>query len=200
VARDGARHHAPDVGAARAALAERGCLGVRGAASPVGVGARIARGVRSRVRRGRTLPLSSLARGFTDPTTITLAYHQASLVVEHIVERFGRRRFTACCARLGRGSTSRLPCAGRWASTSKNCRCRSTPTSTTAMGRSAWRWRRQMTRHGHHVERCASLARGCSRAPGEFRGADGPGEGPHLRGRSSRRADAYARADALVPD
>jgi len=52
---------------------------------------------------GRTLPLSSLARGFTDPTTITLAYHQASLVVEHIVERFGEAALHGLLRAFGEG-------------------------------------------------------------------------------------------------
>jgi tetratricopeptide (TPR) repeat protein len=38
---------------------------------------------------GTTFPLASLNTGFSDPRRITLAYHQASLVAEHVVERFG---------------------------------------------------------------------------------------------------------------
>jgi tetratricopeptide (TPR) repeat protein len=38
---------------------------------------------------GTTMPLATLNAGFSDPRRITLAYHQASLVVEHLVEQFG---------------------------------------------------------------------------------------------------------------
>lgn len=38
---------------------------------------------------GRVVPLAALNAAFTDPRRIALAYHQASLVVEHLVARFG---------------------------------------------------------------------------------------------------------------
>jgi tetratricopeptide (TPR) repeat protein len=38
---------------------------------------------------GRIVPLAALNAAFTDPRRISLAYHQASLVVEHLVARFG---------------------------------------------------------------------------------------------------------------
>ena len=79
VARAGARHHAPDVGAARAALADRGHLGLRGAARAARRGGArwsiaFAAGATS---AASCIPLATLNAGFTDRSTIGLAYHQA---------------------------------------------------------------------------------------------------------------------------
>ena len=41
------------------------------------------------LERGETLKLRDLNAGFTDPTKISLAYYQASLVVEHLVAAYG---------------------------------------------------------------------------------------------------------------
>jgi Flp pilus assembly protein TadD len=38
---------------------------------------------------GTLIPLASLNSGFSDPRRISLAYQQASVVVEHLIERFG---------------------------------------------------------------------------------------------------------------
>ena len=52
---------------------------------------------------GKTIPLASLNAAFTDGRTIGLAYHQSSLVVEHIVERFGDAGLQKLLAGYGRG-------------------------------------------------------------------------------------------------
>jgi len=44
---------------------------------------------------GKVFPLKDLNSGFTNPETISLAYFQSSLIVEHIVERFGQPRLRA---------------------------------------------------------------------------------------------------------
>jgi tetratricopeptide (TPR) repeat protein len=44
---------------------------------------------------GKVFPLADLNSGFTNPETISLAYFQSSLIVEHIVERFGQPRLRA---------------------------------------------------------------------------------------------------------
>lgn len=44
---------------------------------------------------GKVFPLKDLNSGFTSPETISLAYFQSSLIVEHIVERFGQPRLRA---------------------------------------------------------------------------------------------------------
>jgi tetratricopeptide (TPR) repeat protein len=41
------------------------------------------------LNQGEAIKLADLNEAFTDPRTISLAYYQASLVVEHLVERFG---------------------------------------------------------------------------------------------------------------
>jgi tetratricopeptide (TPR) repeat protein len=44
---------------------------------------------------GRTIPLPDLNAAFSDPERISLAYFQASLLVEHLVERFGAAKLKA---------------------------------------------------------------------------------------------------------
>lgn len=44
------------------------------------------------IDQGRVLKLRDLNSGFMNPETISLAYYQASLVVEHIVDVYGQRR------------------------------------------------------------------------------------------------------------
>src|SRR5688572_2318366 len=44
------------------------------------------------LERGGVLTLKNLNSGFSDPKTIGLAYYQASLLVEHIVGRFGEAK------------------------------------------------------------------------------------------------------------
>jgi hypothetical protein len=41
------------------------------------------------LNRGETLKLRDLNSAFQNPKTISLAYYQASLLVEHIVTRYG---------------------------------------------------------------------------------------------------------------
>jgi cellulose synthase operon protein C len=53
--------------------------------------------------RGAVLPLSQLNAGFSDPLTISLAYFQASLVAEHIVELHGEAAIRRMLQAYGRG-------------------------------------------------------------------------------------------------
>jgi tetratricopeptide (TPR) repeat protein len=52
---------------------------------------------------GKAIPLESLNAAFTDGRTIGLAYHQSSLLVEHLVERFGDAGLQKLLAGYGRG-------------------------------------------------------------------------------------------------
>ncbi len=52
---------------------------------------------------GQTIPLTGLNAAFTDGRTIGLAYHQSSLLVEHLVERFGDAGLQKLLAGYGRG-------------------------------------------------------------------------------------------------
>ena len=47
------------------------------------------------IERGQVLKLRDLNAGFTNPETISLAYFQSSLVVEHIVELYGQPKLRA---------------------------------------------------------------------------------------------------------
>ncbi|MGH9385049.1 MAG: tetratricopeptide repeat protein [Vicinamibacterales bacterium] len=47
------------------------------------------------IDRGRVLKLRDLNSGFMNPETISLAYYQASLVVEHLVDVYGQRKLRA---------------------------------------------------------------------------------------------------------
>jgi tetratricopeptide (TPR) repeat protein len=47
------------------------------------------------IDRGKVLKLRDLNSGFMNPETIALAYYQASLVVEHIVDVYGQRKLHA---------------------------------------------------------------------------------------------------------
>ena len=47
------------------------------------------------IDRGKVLKLRDLNSGFMNPETISLAYYQASLVVEHIVDVYGQRKLHA---------------------------------------------------------------------------------------------------------
>ncbi len=52
---------------------------------------------------GKAIPLTGLNAAFTDGRTIGLAYHQSSLLVEHLVERFGDAGLQKLLAGYGRG-------------------------------------------------------------------------------------------------
>jgi tetratricopeptide (TPR) repeat protein len=52
----------------------------------------------------RILSLEDLNSGFTDPELISLAYYQASLVVEHIVEAYGQSALDALLRAYGAGA------------------------------------------------------------------------------------------------
>ena len=90
VARAGARHHAADVQSARAALADRRDLGLRREAGARRSGAAsMDVAFAGMLNRGETLKLKDLNSAFTNPKTISLAYYEASLLVEHIVTAYG---------------------------------------------------------------------------------------------------------------
>lgn len=53
--------------------------------------------------QGLAIPLASLNEGFSDPRRIVLAYQQASLVVEYVVERFGHDAIVRMLRAYGEG-------------------------------------------------------------------------------------------------
>ena len=52
---------------------------------------------------GKLLKLADLNEGFSDPRMITIAYYQASLVVEHLINSFGEPAFHAFIRSYGKG-------------------------------------------------------------------------------------------------
>ncbi len=52
---------------------------------------------------GTLLKLADLNEGFSDPRMITIAYYQASLVVEHLIDTFGEPKFHDFIRAYGRG-------------------------------------------------------------------------------------------------
>ena len=90
LARARARHHDSDVEPAHPALAHRRHLGLRRAARASGVGAASRTcSSPSVLEHGQDVKLRDLNAAFTDPQKISLAYYQASLLVEHIVTAYG---------------------------------------------------------------------------------------------------------------
>ena len=68
------------------------------------------------LERGQVLKLRDLNSGFTKPDTIALAYHQASLLVGHIVATRGEPALRALRARLWRRRSKATPRSARgWA-------------------------------------------------------------------------------------
>jgi tetratricopeptide (TPR) repeat protein len=55
------------------------------------------------LERGKTLKLADLNSGFTKPDTIALAYYEASLLVDHIVETYGEPKLQALVRSYGEG-------------------------------------------------------------------------------------------------
>ena len=55
------------------------------------------------LEQGKIFKLADLNEGFSDPRTISLAYFQSSLVIEHFVERFGEERYHAFIRSFARG-------------------------------------------------------------------------------------------------
>jgi tetratricopeptide (TPR) repeat protein len=55
------------------------------------------------LNEGRTLKLADLNEGFSDPRTISLAYYQSSLVVEHLIETYGEPAYHQFIRSYGRG-------------------------------------------------------------------------------------------------
>ncbi len=60
------------------------------------------------LKAGKALKLEALNDGFSDPRTINLAYYQASLVVQHIVETYGESGFHKLLQAYGEGLTDEL--------------------------------------------------------------------------------------------
>ncbi|HEX6972745.1 MAG TPA: tetratricopeptide repeat protein, partial [Vicinamibacterales bacterium] len=55
------------------------------------------------LERGKTLKVRDLNAGFTSPDTIALAYYQASLLVDHIVQTYGEAKLQALVSSYGQG-------------------------------------------------------------------------------------------------
>jgi cellulose synthase operon protein C len=55
------------------------------------------------LNEGRALKLDALNEAFTDPRTISLAYYQSSLVVDHLVETYGEPALREFLRAFGRG-------------------------------------------------------------------------------------------------
>jgi tetratricopeptide (TPR) repeat protein len=52
---------------------------------------------------GKLLKLDDIQEGFSDPRMISLVYHQSSLVVEHLIETYGREAFWRLLRAYGKG-------------------------------------------------------------------------------------------------
>jgi tetratricopeptide (TPR) repeat protein len=55
------------------------------------------------LNEGKILKLADLNEGFSDPRMITIAYYQASLVVEHLIDTYGEPTFREFIKSFGRG-------------------------------------------------------------------------------------------------
>jgi tetratricopeptide (TPR) repeat protein len=55
------------------------------------------------LERGKTLKLGDLNAGFTSPDTVALAYFEASLLVDHIVQTYGEPKLQALVSSYGQG-------------------------------------------------------------------------------------------------
>ena len=147
------------------------------------------------LNRGETLKLRELERGFQNPQTISLAYYQASLLVEHIVSDLRRRRAAQAGARVRQGHRHRRGAEGRAEHRlRRSCRPASTRRSSRRSARCARRWRRPTD-----AEICCEMplddaARRCAaEQPGQLPGADGA-RPRAAQGRRARRGDAGVRA------
>jgi len=60
------------------------------------------------LKAGKALKLDALNDGFSDPKTINLAYYQASLVVQHIVDTYGEAGFHKLLQAYGEGYDDEL--------------------------------------------------------------------------------------------
>ena len=97
---------------ARAALADRRRLGVRGAPRRRQLGARRRVRLPARLRRRRADQAGRAEHRLLDGRTINLAYHQSSLLVEHLVETVRRRRAAEAAAGYGRGEAQEAALQG----------------------------------------------------------------------------------------
>ena len=128
-----------------------GAVDVRGEAGARRLGPRPGSRVRVEPQRGDVLSLRDLNGGFSRPETISIAYFQASVLVEHMIEAYGESTIYDLLRAYGDGLDTEAALAG-WGSTSTRCRRRSTPSSTCGSARCAGRWRTR------------SRGTGCSRA------------------------------------
>ena len=55
------------------------------------------------LNEGKILKLADLNEGFSDPRLITIAYYEASLVVQHLIDTYGEQAFHAFVQSYGRG-------------------------------------------------------------------------------------------------
>ena len=200
VARARPRDHAAAVEAARAAVADRGHLGLRGAAraarmGPPDAGA-VRRGDGARRRRAARRAEPGVQRSGEDYAGVLPGVARRG--AHHRGPRRGRAA-ARCCARTARRATPtrRIQRVARRAW--PRCRSRSPPSSTAGSRRSAPRWPPRRRRAGAQRPRCRRFATLAAAHPGSYPlqmaiGAGAPG---------CRRRDAAMRAttaaDALVP-
>ena len=106
LARTGPRHHDRHVEPADSAVADRRASR-RSRRSAPGRNGRAGRMWNSRrcSSRGETIKLRELNAAFTNPRTISLAYFEAALLVEHLGRSTATAAWPSWCARTPRGST-----------------------------------------------------------------------------------------------
>ena len=154
------------------------------------------------LNRGETLKLRDLNAAFPNPQTISLAYFQASLLVEHLVDGLRRRRAAQAAARrTARGSTPTRRSRPRSTPTSTSCRPASTRPSSKMFGAHARALATPDGRREHLRDAARAAAR---RSPTEQ-----PAQLSRCRWRSAARCarpaqpdeamQAFERAAALVP-
>ena len=169
VARAGARLHAAAVEVPRAAMADRRHLGLRGASPQSGVGPRADARVRApSSAKGKTFGVKKLPDAFKQPESLSLAYFEASLVVEHLVDAERRRRACGRCSwrtPTARRTPTRSPRRSARASTRSRRRSRRSSSSATARCARRWRSRRARCDAGRSRRRCGARA---AAAPGNF--------------------------------
>ena len=139
VARAGARHHAADVEPARAALADRRHLGLRGEEGAPRVGPRDGRrSSPAMLNRGETLKLRDLNAAFTEPEDDLARLLPGVAARRAHRQRLRRRRAAQAAARLRRRARHRRGAEGG-ARTPTSTRCR--PASTRRSSRCSARMR-----------------------------------------------------------
>ena len=87
-----------------AAMAERRHIGLRGAPRAARVGPRHGYPICARARSRPGDKIRDLNSGFSSSATISFAYYQASLLVEHIIDTHGQRKLRALVEAYADGS------------------------------------------------------------------------------------------------